>query len=252
MKLVKITGAVLLSGLLFASSGCNSMSTTGKGALIGGGGGGALDVAGVPAVADVTREPVVSAHVGERMSGGVQVHLLGAGVAGGQAVDQGGHLGAGDVVAGAEAALVALEDLHAGQHVGGFNERFRDLISVAEGLDGVGGAGGQHEAERHDHRHDQREELLQVSHWIVSSLCYFAVFSQLFEGGAEDEPSSLIFLFLPNTSTYFFIYLDTRAILDLILLYLSKSGFYFQNSSHVEDFLDFYPINVRFQVLFAM
>ena len=42
MKLVKITGAVLLSGLLFASSGCNSMSTTGKGALIGGGGGGAL------------------------------------------------------------------------------------------------------------------------------------------------------------------------------------------------------------------
>lgn len=42
MKLLKITGAVILSlGMLFSSS-CSTMNNTGKGALIGGGGGAAL------------------------------------------------------------------------------------------------------------------------------------------------------------------------------------------------------------------
>lgn len=41
MRLLKITGAALLSACMLLSSGCNSMTNTGKGALIGGGGGAA-------------------------------------------------------------------------------------------------------------------------------------------------------------------------------------------------------------------
>ena len=42
MKLIKLTGAALLAVCILVSSGCSSMTNTGKGALIGGGGGGAL------------------------------------------------------------------------------------------------------------------------------------------------------------------------------------------------------------------
>ena len=42
MRLLKITGAALLSAGMLLSSGCNSMTNTGKGALIGGGGGAAV------------------------------------------------------------------------------------------------------------------------------------------------------------------------------------------------------------------
>ncbi len=42
MRLLKITGAALLSACMLLSSGCNSMTNTGKGALIGGGGGAAV------------------------------------------------------------------------------------------------------------------------------------------------------------------------------------------------------------------
>ena len=42
MRLLKITGAALLSACMLLSSGCNSMTNTGKGALSGGGGGAAV------------------------------------------------------------------------------------------------------------------------------------------------------------------------------------------------------------------
>ena len=42
MKVLKITGAALLATCMLLSSGCNSMTNTGKGALIGGGGGAAV------------------------------------------------------------------------------------------------------------------------------------------------------------------------------------------------------------------
>ena len=42
MKLIKLTGAALLAVCILVSSGCSSMTNTGKGALIGGGGGGAI------------------------------------------------------------------------------------------------------------------------------------------------------------------------------------------------------------------
>lgn len=42
MKILKITGASLLAACMLFSSGCNSMTNTGKGALIGGGGGAAV------------------------------------------------------------------------------------------------------------------------------------------------------------------------------------------------------------------
>ena len=42
MRILKITGAALLAACMLISSGCNSMTNTGKGALIGGGGGAAV------------------------------------------------------------------------------------------------------------------------------------------------------------------------------------------------------------------
>lgn len=42
MKLLKITGAAILSLGMLLSSSCSTMNNTGKGALIGGGGGAAL------------------------------------------------------------------------------------------------------------------------------------------------------------------------------------------------------------------
>lgn len=42
MKVLKITGAAVLAACMLLSSGCNSMTNTGKGALIGGGGGAAV------------------------------------------------------------------------------------------------------------------------------------------------------------------------------------------------------------------
>ena len=42
MKLLKTTGSLLLAACLLLSSGCASMTNTGKGALIGGGGGAAV------------------------------------------------------------------------------------------------------------------------------------------------------------------------------------------------------------------
>ena len=143
-----------------------------------GGGGGALDVPGVLAVADVTGKPVAAVHIGEGAIVLVQVVLAVVHIAGGHAVDDGGRLSAGDGVAGAEAVLVALEDLQAGQHLDAFDELGGDavLILIVLELD-VGGAGGQHEAERHDHRQDEGEKLLQVSHWICFLLIEFCRFS---------------------------------------------------------------------------
>lgn len=42
MKVLKLTGAALLAACMLLSSGCSSMTNTGKGALIGGGGGAAV------------------------------------------------------------------------------------------------------------------------------------------------------------------------------------------------------------------
>lgn len=42
MKVLKITGAAILAACMLLSSGCSSMTNTGKGALIGGGGGAAV------------------------------------------------------------------------------------------------------------------------------------------------------------------------------------------------------------------
>ena len=132
-----------------------------------GGGRGALDVARVGAVADVAREPVALVHVVKVAVVGVQLGAVVVHVAGGQTVDQGRDLGAVDGVGGTEAALVTLKYLHAGQNVGGFLELFGDVPEILEILDGVGGVDGNHQGQSHHHRHDQREELLQVSHWIL-------------------------------------------------------------------------------------
>ena len=85
-----------------------------------GGGAGALDVLGVGAVAHVSHEPLVAVHVDEVAAVGADLHLLAVHIAGGDAVDDGSHLRAGDGVTGAEAAFVALEDLQSGPPCGFF------------------------------------------------------------------------------------------------------------------------------------
>ena len=156
-----------------------------------GGGSGALDDLRVVQVAHVARVPGVSADVGEGVAGGVQVHLGGAGVAGHQTVDDGGHFRAGDVARGTEAAAVTLEDAHAGEHFHGLAERRSDGVFVIVLRAGVGGVGGHHQGERHDHRQGQREELFQVSHRNCFLLYIFARISELFSisGLEQDKPS---------------------------------------------------------------
>ncbi len=156
-----------------------------------GGGSGALDDLGVVQVAHIARVPGVSADVGKGMTGGVQVHLAGAGVAGHQTVDDGGHFRAGDVARGTEAAAVTLEDAHAGEHFHGLAERRSDISFVTILRADMGGVGGHHHGERHNHRQDQREELFQVSHRNCFLLYIFARISELFSisGIARDKPS---------------------------------------------------------------
>ena len=69
MKLFKFTGAALLSVCLLASSGCSSMTNTGKGALIGGGGGGALG-AGVGALIGGGKGAGIGAAIGAAVGAG--------------------------------------------------------------------------------------------------------------------------------------------------------------------------------------
>ncbi|MCM1517095.1 MAG: OmpA family protein [Pseudoflavonifractor sp.] len=69
MKLLKFTGAALLSVCLLASSGCSSMTNTGKGALIGTGGGGALG-AGVGALIGGGKGAGIGAAIGAAVGAG--------------------------------------------------------------------------------------------------------------------------------------------------------------------------------------
>jgi outer membrane protein OmpA-like peptidoglycan-associated protein len=68
MKLAKLTGAVLLSAMLLSSTSC-SMSTTGKGALIGGGSGTALG-AGIGALIGGSKGAAIGAAVGAGVGAG--------------------------------------------------------------------------------------------------------------------------------------------------------------------------------------
>lgn len=69
MKLTKITAAAILSGCMLMSSGCSSMTNTGKGALIGGGGGGALG-AGVGALIGGGKGAGIGAAIGAAVGAG--------------------------------------------------------------------------------------------------------------------------------------------------------------------------------------
>lgn len=69
MKILKTTGAVLLATCLFLSSGCASMNNTGKGALIGGGGGAAVG-AGLGALIGGGKGALIGSAIGAGVGAG--------------------------------------------------------------------------------------------------------------------------------------------------------------------------------------
>ena len=69
MKFIKYLGAGVLCVGLLASSGCNSLTNTGKGALIGGGGGGALG-AGIGALIGGGKGAGIGAAIGAAVGAG--------------------------------------------------------------------------------------------------------------------------------------------------------------------------------------
>lgn len=69
MKILKITGTILLAACLFISSGCATMNNTGKGALIGGGGGAAVG-AGIGALVGKGKGAAIGAAIGSAVGAG--------------------------------------------------------------------------------------------------------------------------------------------------------------------------------------
>lgn len=69
MKLLKITGSFLLAACLLLSSGCASMTNTGKGALIGGGGGAAVG-AGLGALIGGGKGALIGSAIGAGVGAG--------------------------------------------------------------------------------------------------------------------------------------------------------------------------------------
>ena len=69
MKILKITSAFVMAGCLLLSSGCSSMTNTGKGALIGGGGGAALG-AGIGAIIGGGKGAAIGSAVGAGVGAG--------------------------------------------------------------------------------------------------------------------------------------------------------------------------------------
>ncbi len=69
MKILKCTGTLLIAACLLISSGCSSMTNTGKGALIGGGGGTALG-AGIGALIGGGKGAAIGAGIGAAVGAG--------------------------------------------------------------------------------------------------------------------------------------------------------------------------------------
>lgn len=69
MKILKFTGTILLAACLFISSGCASFNNTGKGALIGGGGGAAVG-AGIGALVGKGKGAAIGAAIGSAVGAG--------------------------------------------------------------------------------------------------------------------------------------------------------------------------------------
>ncbi|MDE6832435.1 MAG: hypothetical protein K2J07_06875, partial [Muribaculaceae bacterium] len=69
MKLKKITGIAVITATLFTASGCSSWTNLGKGAAIGGGGGGALG-AGIGALIGGGKGAAIGAAIGSAVGAG--------------------------------------------------------------------------------------------------------------------------------------------------------------------------------------
>lgn len=69
MNYIKITGAILLSGVLLLSTACSSMSTTGKGTAVGAGSGAALG-AGIGALAGGGKGALIGTAIGAAVGAG--------------------------------------------------------------------------------------------------------------------------------------------------------------------------------------
>ena len=126
----------------------------------------------VGAVVHVAVVPPVGGDVGEVVRALVQLGVLVVHIAGDDAVQDGRNLGAGDGLAGPEAAVIALDNLQGGQDVNRFLVGVGDLVAIGE-VGGRGGVDGDHETQGHHHRQDQREKLFQISHWFCFLLVDF-------------------------------------------------------------------------------
>ena len=110
----------------------------------------ALDQLSVSAVADVALSPTGTSHIAELVVGGVQGSLSILDVLSVDAIDDRGHLSAGDVALGLEGTvLVALEHTHAVQDGDGFFVGVRNLIGILESGVGADGQRQSHDQSQH-------------------------------------------------------------------------------------------------------
>ena len=120
----------------------------------------ALDVLCIGAVVDVAGIPGAGGDVGKAVVVRVQGYLTVLHIAGGDAVDDGGNLSAGDGCLRLIAAVgVAPEHFQAGQDINGFAVSLVDVRLVAESR-----VGGDYEREAHNQSQGQCENLLKISH----------------------------------------------------------------------------------------
>ena len=107
-----------------------------------------LDEGGVGAVADVALSPTGASHVAELVVGGVHGSLSILDVLSVHAINDRGHLSAGDVALGLEGTvLITLEHTHAIQNGNSLSVIIADALVILEGV----GADGQRQS------HDQSQ-----------------------------------------------------------------------------------------------
>ena len=110
----------------------------------------ALDQLGIGAVADVALSPTGASHVAELVVGGVHGSLSILDVLSVHAINDRGHLSAGDVARGLEGTvLITLEHTHAVQNGNRLSVIIADALVILEGCVGADGQRQSHDQSQH-------------------------------------------------------------------------------------------------------
>ena len=110
----------------------------------------ALDQLGIGAVADVALSPTGASHVAELVVGGVHGSLSILDVLSVHAINDRGHLSAGDVALGLEGTvLITLEHTHAIQNGNRLSVIIADALVILEGCVGADGQRQSHDQSQH-------------------------------------------------------------------------------------------------------